>query len=104
MAMTKVVELQMLTADDVVVPQARFVLAGGRVRTVLLSEPAEEQIRELLERGLPTPQRVLAPADGIEFLEALPRLFVGSRYWATEPADMDEEEALNGLKEVTRTP
>jgi len=104
MAMTKVVELQMLTADERVVPQARFVLAGDRVRTVLLSEPAEFQIREILERGLPTRDRVLKEADGIAFLEALPRLFRGSRYWATEPADMDEEEALNGLKEVTGTP
>ncbi len=104
MAITKVVELKMLTADEVVVPQARFVLAGGVVRTVLLDALAEEQIRELIERGVPSTGRILRPADGIEFLEVLPGRFVGSRLWATKLMDMDEAEAFRGHKEVTETP
>jgi hypothetical protein len=102
MAKVKFVELHLVRAHQEVVPLARFVLGseGPPVRVVKLHPKCMNAVGDILEQGLPSYERVYTLKDGLDFLKALRRTYHSLRYYATEVAEMDEEEALRGCEDA----
>lgn len=89
-------------AERKVLRSARCVLEGGVVRC-----EGDPELVAHLERGISvTPESILRPADGKEFLYALPRVFCSAYLFATEVREGDAVRAfiLPEMREVPPTP
>ncbi|WP_437990916.1 hypothetical protein [Sorangium sp. So ce145] len=69
------------------------------MQIVKLHPDCMNAVGDILEQGLPSYERVYNLEDGLDFLKALRRTYHSLRYYATEVAEMDEEEALRGCED-----
>ena len=89
--------------DNGTYTSARFVLTAGGIVIVGPTENAIKAAEQTVAGGVPGPKGTYVKLDaGIAFLRLLAPNFRGSRFWATQVVEMDEEEAMTAFPKPPR--
>jgi hypothetical protein len=74
---------------------ARFVLLPTGMVEVIPLSASREAIDGFLQDPLPSSYGDVTKSDGLAYLNALRELYHGDYFWATDPFEMDLDEALS---------
>jgi hypothetical protein len=79
---------------------ARFVLLPSATVEVVPLSFTREAIDGLLPDPLPSQYGEVTKSDGLAYLNALRDLYHGDYFWATDPFEMDLDEALGANRQT----
>lgn len=88
-----VVELKLVDQGKLVT-KARFVLLPSGGVEIVPVEGTMDGVRAFVGESLRGPRGMVTPEDGMGYLDALRTNFQGTYVWATDPREMDMDEAL----------
>ena len=89
-----VVELRMIDKGSLETAGRFVLLPSGSVEVVPISF-RRESLEGLVTDPLPSPGGLVSKSDGRAYLDAIRALFHGDYVWATDPFEMDLDEALS---------